>query len=196
MYRRDHRLARSAAVFIVGAALSVLPAWSGGRGGERGKAHGALTPGELAPEVSFETLEGDRVSLADLKGKVVLLDFWATWCAPCVAAIPSLERIAQQMAGKPFTLVSISGDSNGAKLREFLARHVARWTQCWDGNGDAQRVFGVQGFPTYFLIGADGRILHMSFGLQRGLEKELTRKIEQALASGEAGKVAAKSGDS
>jgi thiol-disulfide isomerase/thioredoxin len=138
--------------------------------------------GDLAPEVLLETLDGDRIDVAQLKGRVVMLDFWATWCAPCLAAVPALKRLSQGLSGRSFTMVSISGDRKGGRLREFVTNHELGWTQCWDGNGEAQRLFGVRGFPTYVVLDRSGRIRYLDAGWNRRIERELSRQIEQALA--------------
>ena len=156
----------------------------------------SLSIGDEAPETVLETLDGDHIRISQLRGKVVLLDFWATWCGPCIAALPGMKRLAQPHGDprdprgrpdRPFTLISISGDSNGARLREFVANHEMGWTQCWDGNSDAQRAYGVRSLPTYFVIDKAGRIVYAKAGWGRGTEQELERQVEKALAQGSAG---------
>jgi len=116
-----------------------------------------------------------------LHGRVTLLDFWATWCAPCVESVPSLKKIAAEMAGEPFTLISVSGDSNGARVRGFVASHGPTWPQCWDGNGSVQRRLGVRVLPTFLLLDSDGRILFFKTGWGRRSEGELLTQIRRAV---------------
>jgi thiol-disulfide isomerase/thioredoxin len=195
-----------ALVAIVGAALLASPAPAASAGG-RGEAESRprqggrplpppLSAGDAAPETMLETLDGDHLWVSQLRGKVVVLDFWATWCGPCIAALPSMKRLAQAHGDqrdqrdrhdRPFTLISISGDSNGARLREFVANHELGWTQCWDGNAEAQRAYGVRSIPTYFVIDAAGRIAYVKAGWGRGTEQDLGRQVEKALAQGTAG---------
>jgi thiol-disulfide isomerase/thioredoxin len=137
--------------------------------------------GRYAPPFSLETLDGDRISLADLHGKITLLDFWATWCAPCVASVPSLKKIAAQMAEEPFSLISVSGDRNGAQVRDFVASHGVTWPQCWDGNGSVQGQFRVRGLPTFLLLDSDGRILFSKTGWGSRAEGELLSEIRKAV---------------
>lgn len=197
--RRTAAGAAAALVAVVGAALLASlapPASAGDRGAAEGRPRQGRRPlppplnaGDAAPETMLETLDGDHIWVSELRGKVVVLDFWATWCGPCIAALPSMKRLAQAHGNqrdrrdRPFVLISISGDSNGARLREFVTNHELGWTQCWDGNSEAQRAYGVRSIPTYFVIDAAGRIVYVKAGWGRGTEQDLGRQVEKALAA-------------
>lgn len=158
-----------------------------GRAAAGGTRPAALQSGDPAPAVVFETLDGDHVAVSQLRGKVVVLDFWATWCGPCQAALPSLKKLAKDHGDRSFVLLSVSGDTNGARLRDFVVGHEMNWTQCWDGNADAQRAFGVKAFPTYFVIDKAGRIRYTRSGWGRGADRDLGREIDRALAQSAGG---------
>ena len=113
-----------------------------------------------APKLDFETLDGHLIHAKDLAGKVVLLDFWATWCAPCVAALPELEAIAKRYDPAKFKMISVSGDVTRPTLRLFLETHPTSITQVWDGKGQLRKLYGVLGFPTYILIDRQGQVVH------------------------------------
>lgn len=81
----------------------------------------------LIPDFELVTLEGTFLTAEDLRGKVVLLDFWGTWCAPCVAAVPTLRNWSRRMEKKPFVLVSIATDPDETVLRDFIAKNQMRW---------------------------------------------------------------------
>ena len=165
---------------VVPGALALSPAAAAPSAAPAGPGRAAE---RYAPFFRLETLDGDHISLADLHGKITLLDFWATWCAPCVASVPSLKKIAAQMAGEPFTLISVSGDRNGARVRDFVASHAPTWPQCWDGNGTVQGQLGIRELPTFLLIDADGRILFWKSGWGGRVEGELLAEIHRAVGA-------------
>ena len=136
---------------------------------------------QAAPDYAFVTLDGKYLSFADLKGKVVVLDFWASWCSPCVAALPALQHLAKKMAGEPFLLVSLSSDADGAKLRAFLAKHPAEWPQVWDEKRETSRQFQVERLPTYFVLDPEGRVLWRHSGWGSTTAGELNGTVGKAL---------------
>lgn len=135
----------------------------------------------IVPDFELKTLEGDRVAARDLRGKVVLIDFWGTWCAPCVAAIPSLRKMNERMAGDPFVLVSISNDGDEQALRAFVTRYEMDWPQVWDGNRAFTNQSQVDSFPTYVLVGHDGEILYTASGWSSRIERDIGKKVTSAI---------------
>lgn len=125
----------------------------------------------FAPDFSITTDEGKNISLEDLHGKVVLLDFWGTWCKPCVASVPGLRRLNEKYAKEPsFVMIGVSSDGDAEKWRAFTAKEKMAWHQYLDVDRSVQRAFGVNVFPTYILLDADGVIRFQIRGM--GLEKE------------------------
>lgn len=135
----------------------------------------------LLPDLDFVTLAGEYLSSEDLKGKVVLVDFWGTWCAPCVAAIPSLRSMSRRMEKDPFVLLSISNDADEAALRGFIAEHKMTWPQVWDKQREATRKCAVNTFPTYLLVSHEGEILHVVSGWGDHIERDLNTRVVTAL---------------
>jgi len=117
-----------------------------------------LARSRMAPPFSATTIDGKRISLDGLAGKVVLIDFWATWCGPCREALPHVKEIAHRFAGQPFVVLSVSFDDDDAKWREFVARNQMTWLQARDGRftGPIAREFEVDAIPATFTIDADG----------------------------------------
>jgi peroxiredoxin len=134
-----------------------------------------------APAFSLKDLKGRTVDLAEYKGKVVLLDFWATWCAPCVASMPKLQKLHRQLEPKGFAVVGIAIDEKGA---EVVAPLVARKKVTYPillGDEAAWTAYGVKSLPALFLIDRQGQIVKQ-FGSatdHRTIEKEVRQLVGQ-----------------
>lgn len=134
----------------------------------------------FAPDFSVTTLQGDRVELAELRGRVVLLDFWATWCPPCVAATPGLKRLARKYAGQPFTLVGISLDRSERSWQDYVEANKMDWPQYLD-NGRVATLFKVKPIPTYVLIDHEGVVRGVETGYNRSTDGWLDSEIRKLL---------------
>ena len=110
-----------------------------------------------APEFSITTLDGEYIASEDLRGKVVLLDFWATWCPPCVSSVPSLRSLQKRYEKESaFVMIGISSDSEMEKWRAFVTNNQMAWPQYLDRNRRVQMAFAVRAFPTYVVIDHEG----------------------------------------
>ncbi len=141
----------------------------------------------FSPMPVFEAanLTGGQLTSVDLQGKVVLLDFWATWCGPCVAAIPYLRQLNQRTESDRFVVVSISSESR-ADLRTFVRKHGMTWPQVWDKTSQLSKgVFRVGGIPTYILVDHAGLMVYRESGWTPRIQSELDSQIEQALRAAE-----------
>jgi thiol-disulfide isomerase/thioredoxin len=133
-----------------------------------------LSIGNAAPEIKIQDLDGKGASLFELKGKVVVLDIWATWCPPCRAMIPHEREMVERLKDQPFALVSISVDEKKKTLTDFLTKEPMPWTHWWNGNeGGVIEAWDVRYYPTIYVIDAHGVIRHKDL---RGdeLEKAVT----------------------
>ena len=138
---------------------------------------------ERLPQFSIVTLDGRKVTTADLQGKVVLVDFWATWCAPCLKATPVLKSLAQSFAGDPgFMILGISVDSDADSLRKFLEKEQVRWPQYWDEEKSLTfNTFKVSNFPTYLVVGPDGRVVYQTEGWSEETMQRLQENVRRAV---------------
>ncbi len=137
--------------------------------------------GAPAPEFSFVDLKGREVSLKELRGKVVLLDFWASWCLPCVVATPKMKAIYQDYHGRGLEIVGINLDISREQAEAFIDHFELPWPQYWDGkgyDGELVRLFRVEAIPTLYLIDREGRIRGKWLGLA---EEEVRQAIEELL---------------
>ncbi|MBX9582562.1 MAG: TlpA family protein disulfide reductase [Gemmataceae bacterium] len=144
----------------------------------------ALGVGKPAPEVESTGLDEKKHKLSDYKGKVVLLDIWATWCGPCRAMIPHERELVKKLDGKPFVLLSVSADDDLATLKSFLEKESMPWAHWWDGQGGpVGKAYRVKAFPTMYLIGADGKVLKKWVGSPGNAV--LDKAVEEAVAAAE-----------
>jgi thiol-disulfide isomerase/thioredoxin len=136
--------------------------------------------GNRAPRLEGKTLAGDTVKLADLSGRVVLIDFWGAWCGPCVAEMPKLKKLQARFAKKPFALLGVNSDKDPETLRRFLARSQIGWTNILDGGteGPVHKAWGVDAWPSSFLVDASGVIRGQGLSFD-----ELEKKIAEMLTA-------------
>lgn len=116
-------------------------------------------------DLSFTATDGTKVDLADLRGRVVLLDFWATWCPPCVEEAPALVETYRRFKDRGFTIVGISLDQDKPALEKFTKEHGMDWPQFFDGQGwdnELAKRFKIQSVPTLWLLDREGRLADAS----------------------------------
>jgi thiol-disulfide isomerase/thioredoxin len=132
-------------------------------------------------DFSFATLDGGTISKAGLHGKVVLLDFWGSWCPPCRESVPMLIDLHHKFAGHPFEIVGISSDFDEEAWKAFVAAHNMSWPEYIDLDGQVSKLFEVPGYPTYVLLDRDGVIAYRQTGLGADSEKDIEGAINRAL---------------
>jgi thiol-disulfide isomerase/thioredoxin len=138
-----------------------------------------LARARIAPAFAVTTLGGQRIGLDDLRGKVVLLDFWATWCEPCREALPHMREIAKKFDGEPLVIVSL--DSDEQKWKDYVANNGMTWLNYCDGGfkGPISKLFGVEAIPHTFTIDADGILQDEHIG-DASVEGKLKKLIARA----------------
>ncbi|HEY2392660.1 MAG TPA: redoxin domain-containing protein [Candidatus Angelobacter sp.] len=140
-----------------------------------------LARARMAPPFAVTTLDGQRVSLDELKGKVVLIDFWATWCGPCREALPHMRSIAKNFDGQPLVVLSISLDTDEQKWKDYVAKNGMAWLQYRDGgfDGAIAKMFSVEAIPHTFTIDADGVLQDERIG-DASIEGKLKKLVAHA----------------
>jgi len=145
----------------------------------RYSSHPELARAAMAPPFAFTTVDGKRISMDDLQGKVVLLDFWATWCEPCREALPHIQKVAKKFQGQPLVILSVSLDSDEQKWKDFIQKNEMTWLQYRDGyfKGPIAQKFGVTAILHTFTIDADGVLQEEHIG-----DASIEGKINKLLA--------------
>jgi thiol-disulfide isomerase/thioredoxin len=163
---------RAAAFLILAAATSVLAdedpirAWGN----------------KPTPPLATRTLEGRNVDLKDFQGRVVLVNFWATWCGPCKEELPSFVKLRQKLAGRPFELVTVNDGESEGTISRYLARAKLD-LPVWIGPpNSAATGWNVQGLPMTFLVDSKGHVRYWVYGERNWTEGESFKLIETLLA--------------
>ena len=137
-----------------------------------------LARATMAPPFAITTLDGRHLTLDDLHGRVVLLDFWATWCVPCQQLLPRLQQLAEHLRDQPFTLISISWDEDSDAWRQYIAANHMSWPQVLDQDHKLSAIYGVDALPHYFTIDGDGALQSEVVGVGNDdLEARITRLL-------------------
>lgn len=120
-----------------------------------------------APDVTLPDLNGNPVRMADLRAKVVFLNFWATWCPPCIEEMPSMEKLHRSFQGKPFEVVAVSVDQGSVKsVRAFVEKGKFTFRVLHDAKGQTEIPFGLRGLPMSYVIDHRGQMVAGAIGAQ------------------------------
>jgi peroxiredoxin len=144
----------------------------------------ALEEGDRAPAFAAPMLGGKgTVELGRYRGKVVYLDFWASWCAPCLVAIPEVEAMRSEFPDDDFQVIAVNLDQKEKKALRFLAKNPVGYPSASDPEGSLPERYGVDTMPTSYLIDRDGVIRYVHRGFQRGDSDRLRREIRALIGS-------------
>jgi peroxiredoxin len=168
----------NAALLVLG--LGVFGCDDGGRGAESPGGNHPLT-GKPAPGFELAAQSGGKhVSLEDAKGKVALVDFWATWCGPCKASFPKYQALAQKY-GDQLVIIGISEDDESDGIKDFAQETGATFPLAWDQDKNVAKEYGPDSMPTSFIIDSNGLVRYVHSGFREGEDKEIETQVKGLL---------------
>ncbi len=142
--------------------------------------HPDLALQQMAPAFTVTALDGSRFNLDQMNGRVVLIDFWATWCVPCRKELPHIKEIAKDFAGQPLVILSISWDEDEHTWKDFIRKNGMTWPQYHDANHRLGQLFQIEGLPSYFTIDSEGVLTSESLGGDSDIDATLRKLIARA----------------
>lgn len=141
-----------------------------------------LPVGSMAPSFELKSADGKVVKLSDLKGNVVVIDFWATWCGPCKIAMPDIQKLHESFKGKPVQVFGVNvWESEGADPAEFMKKNGYSYGLLLAGD-DVAKAYKVNGIPTFYVIGPDGKVVFAQDRYTKDGAERMSKAIEQMLA--------------
>jgi len=151
-------------------------------------------PGGGTPSLELSAIDGRLHRLADYRGRVVLVNFWATWCAPCRAEMPSIERLRRSLEREPFAVLAVNVSEDAGAVRAFAARVAMGFPLLLDLDGQVTRAWRARALPMTFIVDPEGRIRYQALGARDWGEPEIrstlralmpgARPLESARAAG------------
>lgn len=138
--------------------------------------------GKPTPRLVLQDLSGKPVDLASLRGRVVLVNFWATWCEPCIAEMPSMARLAARLEGKPFQVLAVNYGESRAKVEKFLRKSGLGLHVLLDPDQKAADEWGAKGLPMSFLIDARGNVRTWVFGERDWSDAKSVKTVDRLVS--------------
>ena len=143
----------------------------------------AVDPGAPAPPFALPDRSGEVISLEKMRGRVVYVDFWASWCGPCRQSFPWMSEMQRKDGAKGFTVVAINVDKRDADAQRFLQQVPAAFTIVYDPKGQVPAAYGVKAMPNSFLVDAAGRVAGVEYGFKDDRKADLERQIAALVAA-------------
>jgi len=142
----------------------------------------AVDAGQPVPSFSARTLDGDAtLALSNYRGKVVYIDFWASWCGPCQTAMPLIEQLSKEFPADQFQVLAVNLDDKPEKAKAFLAAHKVSYPSVSDPQGNLPKSFGLKTMPTSYLIDRAGVVRYVHPGFRASDIDDLRKKIREVL---------------
>jgi peroxiredoxin len=141
--------------------------------------------GKPAPDFELESLAGETIKLSGLAGKVVVLDFWASWCGPCVAELPHIQELWEKLEGKEVLFIGVNLDRSVEDAERMARQKGLTFPSVRDEGGSVANAYGVRGIPCLVIIDADGKVVGRKLGYDPAVTEMLETEILKLLASAE-----------
>lgn len=135
-----------------------------------------------APSFTAQSLGGEELTLSELQGNLVFLNFWATWCGPCREEMPSMENLKSETAGRPFQIVGVNVQEPRDTVQRFVDDFGYTFPIALDPQGSVAAQYGIRGIPTTFLVGPDGNVLGYLIGTRYWDDPEVLQAIDAMLS--------------
>ena len=162
-------LAAALLVMLCGAAAAAdLKLWTGGP----------------PPALTLKDLDGRQHRLADYRGKVVLINFWATWCGPCREEMPSIQELKNKLAGRPFVVLAVNLDEPESRIRKFLTQMKLDFPILLDPGRNVAKGWNARILPATFIVGPDGRVRYSLVGEMDWANEHIVARISELLPAG------------
>ncbi|MCG3203724.1 MAG: Thiol-disulfide oxidoreductase ResA [Elusimicrobia bacterium] len=136
-----------------------------------------------APDFQVSDLKGQKITLESLRGKVVFLDFWATWCGPCVISMPEVEKLGEEFRNQDVVILSVSVDANPNSVRRFLAERKVSNRVVMAGNSGIDEKYQVSGIPAFYIIDKKGHVTKAWQGYNPAMASLWRKEISRLLKS-------------
>ena len=141
----------------------------------------AAAVGDAAPAFSLPTAAGEAVTLERLRGKVVYVDFWASWCGPCRRTFPWMNEMQRKYGGSGLAIVAVNVDKKRTDAERFLAQVPAEFTIVYDAGGATPSAYGVKGMPSAYLVDPAGKVVAVEQGFREEAAAELEVRVRALL---------------
>ena len=140
-----------------------------------------ISPGQQAPEFTLKSLKDRNLSLKELRGQVVMINFWATWCAPCRQEIPALNTLYEKYRDTGFVLLGVNVDTESVNAIQMASKLKATYPILFDTDKRASVLYQVSAMPTTILIDRDGKVRYIQKGYVTGIENKYQAQIRELL---------------
>jgi len=167
-------------IAVLAVAVAAVGFTSGSAGASERQGEGLLKTGTMAPDWTLKDAEGESHSLSDYEGKIVVLDFWATWCGPCVKAMPGLQKLHEKYADKGVAVIGMNTSESGDPVA-FMKKKNFTYQLLLNAD-PVSNAYRVRGIPAFYVLDGEGTIVFSAVGFSPGHEKEIEKVINEELA--------------